>query len=248
MHLFSVFKLCNVEFWKSFVFSLKALPSTFLSSETKEAWITSGAVFQLWAAVERQLLPGENEDVWQAKVTRGRWLYKASIAGPSEHCKVIKHFVITRYINPQQSSGIIFPLLRPSRSVWPVSLDFPPGAVSNPNGLCGNWWLPCGLLTGASAELRSRLRAACECHGCKTPAGGRWLPVFYEWSNNGLSGLTHSVRTQGETWGRKKMPLSCAGGADWIMGRKACQQLRERGCRRHRGNRCAARQRSCKLH
>lgn len=51
----------------------------------------------------------------------GLCLYKASIAGPSKHCKVIKHFVITRYINSQQSSGITFP---PSHSVWPVSLDF----------------------------------------------------------------------------------------------------------------------------
>ena len=51
----------------------------------------------------------------------GLCLYKASNAGPRAHCKVIKHFVIARYINSQQSSGITFPSFH---SVWPVSLDF----------------------------------------------------------------------------------------------------------------------------
>lgn len=82
------------------------------------------AACQVRAAAEHWLLPGENENIWQSKVTRGLWLYKASIAGPSEHDKVIKHFVITRYINSQQSSGITFPPLPPSQFVWLVSLDF----------------------------------------------------------------------------------------------------------------------------
>lgn len=80
---------------------------------------------------------------WREVGRGGLCLYKASIAGPSEHCKVIKHFVITRYINSQQSSGLTFaptPSHRtPSHSEWLVSLDFSPGAVSNPNGVRGYW-------------------------------------------------------------------------------------------------------------
>lgn len=101
------------------------------SSKSKGAGATSKltaavslrAAYQLRTAAEHWLLPGENENIWQAKVTRRLCLYKASIAGPSEHCKVIKHFVIGRYINVQQSSGITFPL-PPSHCVWLVSLDF----------------------------------------------------------------------------------------------------------------------------
>lgn len=77
------------------------------------AAVSLKAAYQFWAAAEHWLLPGENENIWQAKVTRGLCLYKASIAGPSEHCKVIKHFVITSYINSQQSSGITFPPSHP---------------------------------------------------------------------------------------------------------------------------------------
>lgn len=90
------------------------------------------------SSTEHWLLPGENENIWQAKVTRGLCLYKASMAGPSEHCKVIKHFVITCYINSQQSSGITFP-----PSTLPLCVAcvtwFSPGIVSNPNGVWGYW-------------------------------------------------------------------------------------------------------------
>lgn len=43
--------------------------------------------------------------------------------GPGKHCKVIKHFVITRYINSTIEWDHI-PSTSHPHSVWPVSLDF----------------------------------------------------------------------------------------------------------------------------
>lgn len=122
------------------------------------AAVSLKAACQVRAAAEHWLLPGENENVWQAKVTRGLCLYKASIAGPSEHSKVIKHFVITRYINSQQSSGITFPPPTLPLCVACVTW-FSPGTVSNPNGVCRYWkavmWKAVGPLLNLKEKLYS---------------------------------------------------------------------------------------------
>lgn len=83
---------------------------------SNEWWVTSRSSLsqQRWASAEHGLLPGENEDIWQVKVTWGLCLY------PGPENTAIKHFVITLYINAQQS-GATFP---PASSGCLVSLDF----------------------------------------------------------------------------------------------------------------------------
>lgn len=150
--------------------------------------------------------------------------------------------------------------------MWPVSLDFLLALFQIQMEYVDTGRLSCGRLLGLSnlkesfthriGRWRKALGRSSEgktAAGCKKT--GRWvLAVFMNGPIMSHQELGGHENTKGDKRYKKLMSLSCAGGEQ----RRRCAEiglsegrpvslLRDRGCRRRRGNRCGACQRLCKL-